>query len=478
MSMATGPGGGFLVLQDFDVMVTSARRARGVTRRRGARARHDARAHHRGTGRRNARNGDVDVRERGLHAFGRDDHAGVALGLQAGGEDDRLRRARPARGRARGGCLRPGRRRGKFHGIVNATNGVATVAAATGSATTFKLADFRAVFAALPSAYAAGATWIMSPSAFLNAAGNPDTTGAPAVPSLHGPEPALFGRPVLVSPDLPVAAASARSVVVGDIAAGYAVRRVRGLGVHRQTELHSGWGRSASVSTSVWTVASSSRTRSASLRTRRRRLSAVLASVTAARRSRGVTASRGRPSAPLTAYYAGARSLARSSFRTRSRSTSGASASMESMAATCRTANPAGSRPSSFGTATVRVSCPGLGSMAAGSRSRAVSDRRSLPRYAAPETARRVASPRTRVRPVTVLSPLPRGRDRDPVRRCAAASGAAPNPGGALPPPLRRQDARPSTRHGRQPWHPRRRAAFRPPPPRAAFYSARFPPRH
>ena len=79
----------------------------------------------------------------------------------------------------------------------------------------------------------------MSPSAFANAAGDVDTAGAPKTPSLHGPEPSLSGRPVLISPELPVAAASARSVVVGDLRVGYAVRRVRGLGLQRQSELQS-----------------------------------------------------------------------------------------------------------------------------------------------------------------------------------------------------------------------------------------------
>jgi HK97 family phage major capsid protein len=81
----------------------------------------------------------------------------------------------------------------------------------------------------------------MKPTAFANAAGDTDTAGSPRIPSLHGSPPTLYSRPVLVSPELP-AAANARSVVVGDFPAGYAVRRVRGLGVQRQSELHSDSG--------------------------------------------------------------------------------------------------------------------------------------------------------------------------------------------------------------------------------------------
>ncbi len=63
--------------------------------------------------------------------------------------------------------------------------------------------------------------------------------GLLVLPSLHACEPSLLGRPVHVASALPAAGAGARSVVFGDLEAGYAVRRVRGLGVQRQDELHS-----------------------------------------------------------------------------------------------------------------------------------------------------------------------------------------------------------------------------------------------
>ena len=125
---------------------------------------------------------------------------------------------------------------------MTAGNGVATVTAATGSATGFKLADVRAAWAALPDAYKPNATWLMSPSALASLANLTDTAGGLVLPSLHNENPSLYGRPVYRSPELPAAAANARSVVVGDIQAGYTVRRVRGLGLHRQQELHSDAG--------------------------------------------------------------------------------------------------------------------------------------------------------------------------------------------------------------------------------------------
>jgi HK97 family phage major capsid protein len=128
---------------------------------------------------------------------------------------------------------------GKPLGITTSTNGVATVTAATGSASGFKLADVRSAWAALPDAYKPNASWIMSPSALASLANLTDTAGALVLPSLHAAEPTLYSRPVYSSPELPGAGANARSVVVGDFSLGYAVRRVRGLGIKRQDEMHS-----------------------------------------------------------------------------------------------------------------------------------------------------------------------------------------------------------------------------------------------
>jgi len=131
---------------------------------------------------------------------------------------------------------------GKPLGVVTTGNGVSTVTAATGSATGFKLADVNSVWAAVPDGYKVNATWVMSPSAFRSLAVLTDTAGGLVLPSLHQAEPTLFSRPVLQSADLPAAAASARSVVVGDFGAGYLVRRVRGFGMQRQEEIHSDTG--------------------------------------------------------------------------------------------------------------------------------------------------------------------------------------------------------------------------------------------
>ena len=114
--------------------------------------------------------------------------------------------------------------------------------AATGSSTGFKLADVRSAYDALPVAYRANASWIFSPSAFSSLAGLTDSAGALVLPSLHQGEPTLFARPVYVSPDFPASAANARSAAFGDWSLAYTVRRVRGIGVQRQLEVHSDTG--------------------------------------------------------------------------------------------------------------------------------------------------------------------------------------------------------------------------------------------
>jgi HK97 family phage major capsid protein len=128
---------------------------------------------------------------------------------------------------------------GKPQGVLHATGGVTVVTAASGSATAFKLADVKAAWKAVPAPYRPNATWFMHPDALADLASLADTAGALVLPSLQNDPPALFGRPVLATAQLPAPAANAKSVVVGDWSIGYTVRRVRGVYVQRLNELHS-----------------------------------------------------------------------------------------------------------------------------------------------------------------------------------------------------------------------------------------------
>jgi HK97 family phage major capsid protein len=258
LSKATGPAGGFLVPSDFDEMITSARRARNVI---GSVARVIVTSHGRplplptatahGAGSWVAENAAVSATD--------DTFSQVSVGaykaatktivseelVQDALEDEFDRYLAEELGQRLAlleeTAFTQGDGTGKPLGIVTSGNGVATVAAATGSATGFTLADVRSVWAALPEAYKANAAWLMSPSAFASLA-NLTASGLLVLPSLHNEAPTLYSRPVYVSPELPAAAANARSVVVGDFQAGYAVRRMRGLGLHRQWEIHSDSG--------------------------------------------------------------------------------------------------------------------------------------------------------------------------------------------------------------------------------------------
>jgi HK97 family phage major capsid protein len=116
---------------------------------------------------------------------------------------------------------------GKPLGIVAASSGFAVTTAATGSSTGFKLADVIAAYAGLGDAYIPNSTWLMSPSAFRSLAGLVDTAGGLVLPSLHAAQPTLLGRPVVVSGDMPAAAANARSVVFGDLSAAYRAQGLR-----------------------------------------------------------------------------------------------------------------------------------------------------------------------------------------------------------------------------------------------------------
>jgi HK97 family phage major capsid protein len=257
LSKATSAAGGFLVPSDFDELVTSARRARNVI---GEQARVILTDHGRavplptatahGVGAWTAENASVTPSDDtfgsvSVNAFKATTKTVVSEELVADALEDFDTYLAGELG-ARLALLEEtafaqGDGTGKPLGIVTSGNGVPTVAASTGSATGFTLADVRAAWAALPEAYKPSASWLMSPSAFASLA-NLTASGLLVLPTLHAAEPTLYTRPVYVSPELPAAAANARSVVVGDFSVGYAVRRVRGLGVQRQTELHSDSG--------------------------------------------------------------------------------------------------------------------------------------------------------------------------------------------------------------------------------------------
>ena len=103
---------------------------------------------------------------------------------------------------------------------------VTAVTAATGSATRYTLADIVSVYKAVPAAYRSRSTWIVHPDDFANLASLADTAGGLVLPSLQTDAPSLFGRPVELDANLAAPAANAKSLIFGDIATAYTIRRV------------------------------------------------------------------------------------------------------------------------------------------------------------------------------------------------------------------------------------------------------------
>jgi HK97 family phage major capsid protein len=242
LSKATSAAGGYLVPQDFDQRITSARRARNVIGELGRVLETDhgrpiplptTTAH--GTGAWTAENAAVTATDEtfgqvSLNAFKGATKTIVSEELAQDALDNFDAYLADELGQRLAlleeGAFAVGDGAGKPLGIAHASSGITVVTAATGSSTAFKLADIRAIWAALPDAYKPGASWVMSPSALASLANLTDTAGALVLPSLHNTQPSLYGAPVYMSPELPAAAANARSVVVGNFQLGYCVRRV------------------------------------------------------------------------------------------------------------------------------------------------------------------------------------------------------------------------------------------------------------
>jgi HK97 family phage major capsid protein len=112
-----------------------------------------------------------------------------------------------------------------------------TVVAAPGNSTTFDWLSLTALVFAVPAQFRQAASFIMSDGAAKNVAALKDSSGLPLVGG-H----TLLSYPIFVSPDMPAPAANTTSVMFGDWATAYGVRRVAELGLRRLTEIRSASG--------------------------------------------------------------------------------------------------------------------------------------------------------------------------------------------------------------------------------------------
>jgi len=131
---------------------------------------------------------------------------------------------------------------GKPTGAVHSSSPYTVSTAPAGNVTTFSRAAILQFYLALAPEYRAEASWILHPTDFGNLVVLEHASGGLSFPSLQNPQPSLFGRPVYVDAQLPTPAASAKSLLFGNMALAYGVRRVRGVGLVRQDQLHSDLG--------------------------------------------------------------------------------------------------------------------------------------------------------------------------------------------------------------------------------------------
>jgi HK97 family phage major capsid protein len=133
---------------------------------------------------------------------------------------------------------------GKPMGIANASSGVSIHQSATGNATSANYTALVNAIWALPAQYRRNAQFIVSDTAAKNFYMMLDSQNRPLwqVNVAEGGADTFLGYPIYSSPDLAAMAASAKWGIFGDIRRGYAVRRVNGFSLQRQTELYSNNG--------------------------------------------------------------------------------------------------------------------------------------------------------------------------------------------------------------------------------------------
>jgi HK97 family phage major capsid protein len=128
-------------------------------------------------------------------------------------------------------------------GLLSATTTSRLGSDFTLSSATVNYATVVAAIFALPPQYRANAQFICSDAMLKGFAQMTDTTGQPLTANaVSGQAASFLGYPLNADPDLPTTASGNVAAVFGDWRRAYRVRRVRGVGVQRQDELHSDTG--------------------------------------------------------------------------------------------------------------------------------------------------------------------------------------------------------------------------------------------
>lgn len=134
---------------------------------------------------------------------------------------------------------------GKPTGLLDAGSGLTVTTLPAGQvATTTWAAVAAALYGGAPQYRGEGFAVLVSDSLFVRLATLVDSTGRPLwTPSAAVGAPDRFaGFPIYTHPNLPAIGASAKAMIAGNFQRGYLVRRVDGVFMQRQNELHSDSG--------------------------------------------------------------------------------------------------------------------------------------------------------------------------------------------------------------------------------------------
>ncbi len=130
---------------------------------------------------------------------------------------------------------------GKPTGILDAASAVTVSTLPAGYVTTLAWAGLATAIFTVPAQYRANMAMLVSDSLWVKLVATQDSTGAPLWSgSIASGAPSTFaGIPVYSHPNLAAVGANAKSAIVGDFTKAYTIRRVNGVFMQRQNELHS-----------------------------------------------------------------------------------------------------------------------------------------------------------------------------------------------------------------------------------------------
>lgn len=130
---------------------------------------------------------------------------------------------------------------GKPTGILDAGSAVTVSTLPAGYVTTLAWTGLATAIFSVPAQYRSNMSILAADSLWVKLVSTPDSTGRPLWnPSTASGTPDTFaGIPIYTHPNLAAVGANAKSAIVGDFNRAYWIRRVNGIYMQRQNELHS-----------------------------------------------------------------------------------------------------------------------------------------------------------------------------------------------------------------------------------------------